>query len=109
MWVTPFHTPWGGLNPVSVRSLTLVAVTLLLLPARPAPAQGFDSTVFAALKWRDIGIYRGGRSGAGAGSASRGGEFWMGTTGGGGFKTTEGGGTRTPAADTDFRGPLRGT
>ncbi len=40
---------------MSVRSLTLVAVTLLLLPARSVLAQGFDSTVFAALKWRDIG------------------------------------------------------
>src|SRR3989441_888375 len=91
-------------TPVSVRSLTLVAVTLLLLPARSAPAQGFDSTVFAALKWREIGIYRGGRSVAVAGSASRGGEFWMGTTGGGVFKTTDGGDTWTPVTDKYFGG-----
>jgi len=91
---------------VSVRSLTLVAVTLLLLPARPAPAQGFDSTVFAALKWREIGIYRGGRSVAVAGSASRVGEFWMGTTGGGVFKTTDGGDTWTPVTDKYFGGTI---
>ena len=91
---------------MSVRSLTLVAVTLLLLPARPAPAQGFDSTVFAALKWREIGIYRGGRSVAVAGSASRVGEFWMGTTGGGVFKTTDGGDTWTPVTDKYFGGTI---
>src|SRR5207247_760789 len=95
-----------GLNAVSVRSLTLVAVTLLLLPARSALAQGFDSTVFAALKWRDIGIYRGGRSVAVAGSASRVGEFWMGTTGGGVFKTTDGGDTWTPVTDKYFGGTI---
>src|SRR6266576_3291184 len=81
-------------------------LTLLLLPARPAPAQGFDSTVFAALKWREIGIYRGGRSVAVAGSASRVGEFWMGTTGGGVFKTTDGGDTWTPVTDKYFGGTI---
>src|SRR5947199_1356127 len=93
-------------NPVSVRSLTLAAVTLLLVPARSAPAQGFDSTVFAALKWREIGIYRGGRSVAVAGSASRVGEYWMGTTGGGVFKTTDGGDTWTPVTDKYFGGTI---
>ena len=91
---------------MSVRSLTRVVVTLLLLPARPAPAQGFDSTVFAALKWRDIGIYRGGRSVAVAGSAARPAEYWMGTTGGGVFKTTDGGDTWVPVTDKYFGGTI---
>jgi len=91
---------------VSVRSLTLVAVTLLLFPAGSALAQGFDSTVFAALKWREIGIYRGGRSVAVAGSASRVAEFWMGTTGGGVFKTKDGGDTWAAATDKYFGGTI---
>src|SRR5882762_1204571 len=99
--VHPFRRP----NLVSVRSLTLVAVTLLF-PARSAPAQGFDSTVFAALKWRDIGIYRGGRSVAVAGSASRPAEYWFGTTGGGVFKSTDGGNTWLPVTDKYFGGTI---
>src|SRR2546426_10378711 len=80
-------------NPVSVRSLSLAAVTLLLFQARSAPAQAYDSTVFAALTWREIGIFRGGRSVAVAGSAARPNEYWFGTTGGGVFKSTDGGNT----------------
>src|SRR5439155_1142529 len=84
---------------VSARPLpfaaAVVALTAVLSSPRPASAQAtpYDSTVFAALKWREIGIFRGGRSVAVAGSASRPNEYWMGTTGGGVFKTTDGGKT----------------
>src|SRR2546427_6206434 len=44
-------------------------------------------------------LFRSGRSVAVAGSASRPNEYWMGTTGGGVFKTTDGGNTWLPAAD----------
>src|SRR2546425_9298591 len=73
---------------VSARPLpfaaAVVALTAVLSSPRPASAQAtpYDSTVFAALKWREIGIFRGGRSVAVAGSASRPNEYWMGTTGG---------------------------
>jgi hypothetical protein len=59
--------------------------------ASGASAQPYDSSLFAALKWREIGPYRGGRSVAVAGSDKRPYEYWMGTTGGGVFKTTDGG------------------
>ena len=91
---------------MSVRSLAFAAVTLLLFPARPAPAQAFDSTVFAALTWREIGIFRGGRSVAVAGSASRPNEYWAGTTGGGVFKTIDGGNTWLPVTDKYFGGTI---
>ena len=67
-----------------------------LLAQAPAP---YDSTVFAALKWREIGIFRGGRTVAVAGSGSRPNEYWMGTTGGGVFKSSDGGQTWLPASD----------
>ncbi len=89
-------------------ALAFLAACAALLPVRAAPAQAtpYDSTVFAALKWREIGIFRGGRSVAVAGSASRPNEYWMGTTGGGVFKTTDGGHTWMPATDKYFGGTI---
>src|SRR3989442_14109777 len=63
-------------SPVSPRLLPLgVALLSVLLGGAPrsatAQAVPYDSTVFAGLKWREIGIFRGGRSVAVAGSASR--------------------------------------
>ena len=88
----------------------VVALTAVLSSPRPASAQAtpYDSTVFAALKWREIGIFRGGRSVAVAGSASRPNEYWMGTTGGGVFKTTDGGDTWLPVTDKYFGGTIGG-
>src|SRR5437867_5633051 len=50
-----------------------------------------DAGPFGALRWRSIGPARGGRSIAVAGSASRPNEYYMGATGGGLWKTTDGG------------------
>src|SRR5579884_174781 len=75
-------------------------------PPGAAQAPGYDSTVFAALAWREIGIFRGGRSVAVAGSAARPNEYWMGTTGGGVWKTTDGGNTWVPASDKYFGGTI---
>ena len=74
-----------------------LGAALVAVPAARAQAapKSFDTLAFAALNWREIGIFRGGRSIAVAGSASRPNEYWMGTTGGGVFKTTDGGNTWT--------------
>ena len=71
-----------------------------------APAPRYDSLAFAALKWREVGPFRGGRSVAVAGSAARPYEYWFGTTGGGVFKTTDGGHTWSPASDKFFGGTI---
>lgn len=71
-----------------------------------APAVSFDSTVFTSVRWREIGPYRGGRSVAVAGSSSRLFEYWMGTTGGGVFKTTDGGLSWLPVTDKYFGGTI---
>jgi len=74
-------------------------------PAPTAPLT-FDSTVFTNLRWREIGPARGGRSAAVAGSVQRPNEYWMGTTGGGVFKTVDGGQNWSPASDRYFGGTI---
>jgi photosystem II stability/assembly factor-like uncharacterized protein len=70
--------------------------------AQPAPAT-FDETFFSGLRWRAIGPNRGGRSTAVAGSASRPNEYYFGATGGGLWKTTDGGTTWNPVSDGAFK------
>ena len=50
-----------------------------------------DPKLFEGLSWRSIGPYRGGRSVAAAGSVQRPKEYFFGATGGGVWKTTDGG------------------
>ena len=54
---------------------------------------------FGVLRWRSIGPPRGGRSIAVSGSATRPYEYYMGATGGGLWKTTDGGVTWRPVTD----------
>jgi photosystem II stability/assembly factor-like uncharacterized protein len=98
---------------MTVHRLTNALTTALfvgtLLPATAfaqRPATSYDTTAFAALTWRAIGPYRGGRSVAVAGSAQRPQEYYMGTTGGGVFKTTDGGITWLPVTDKYFGGTI---
>ena len=85
-----------------------VALTLAVAfgPAAVRAQGPYDTTAFAALKWREVGPYRGGRSVAAIGSAQRPLEYWMGTSGGGVFKTTDGGITWQPMTDKYFTGTI---
>jgi photosystem II stability/assembly factor-like uncharacterized protein len=65
-----------------------------------------DTSHFNALRWREVGPARGGRSVAVAGSALRPYEYWMGTTGGGVYKTTDGGMNWAPVTDRYFGGTI---
>ena len=68
--------------------------------ARPAGgSSASDSSLFAPYTWRNIGPNRGGRSIAVAGSPSRPNEYFFGATGGGLWKTTDGGTTWVPVTD----------
>ena len=84
-----------------------LGIAFLLVLASPAPAQQtLDSSLVSALRWREVGPYRGGRSVAVAGSVQRPWEYYMGTTGGGVFKTTDGGQSWTAITDKYFGGTI---
>ncbi len=69
----------------------------------PSPAVApIDPVLFGGLRWRSIGPARGGRSQAVAGSATRALEYYFGATGGGLWKTTDGGVTWRPVSDRAF-------
>ncbi len=88
----------------------ICAVSLLtgdVLPAQSQPAStagtGVDTALFGGLRWRSIGPARGGRSIAVAGSSSRRDEYYFGATGGGLWKTTDGGVTWRAVSDAFFK------
>ncbi len=74
----------------------LLTAILVLAAQRPTT---LDSTLLAAYKWRNIGPDRGGRSIAVSGVRSRPKEAYFGATGGGLWKTTDGGTTWFPVTD----------
>ncbi len=78
----------------------------VLKPATVPMAAPFDSLALGAIRWREVGPFRGGRSVAVAGSEARPNEYWMGTTGAGVFKTTDGGTNWAPMTDKYFGGTI---
>ena len=78
-----------------MRALYLTALLPLLAPApgtrNPEPAPAPDSALMASYRWRNIGPDRGGRSIAVSGVKGRPQEAYFGATGGGLWKTTNGG------------------
>src|SRR5687767_10499914 len=84
-----------------------IFIGLALLPVESVSdlhAQNtFDPARFPALQWRNIGPNRGGRSIAASGSPGRPYEFYFGATGGGLWKTTDGGTTWVPVTDGQLR------
>jgi photosystem II stability/assembly factor-like uncharacterized protein len=69
-------------------------------PAAGATSAGaVDPSLLQALEWRNVGPLRGSRSIAVAGSPTRPNEYYFGATGGGLWKTTDGGTTWNPVTD----------
>ena len=89
-----------------IRRAAFAAVaTAAFWPAALA-AQTVQPTAFNGLRWRELGPARGGRSVAVAGSVARPLEYWMGTTGGGVWKTVDGGVNWQPVTDRYFGGTI---
>ena len=79
------------------RSKVLAVCLALILPATAAAQR--DSLRLTGLRWREVGPFRGGRSVAVAGNPSRASEFWLGTTGGGVFKSINSGQSWAPVSE----------
>lgn len=72
---------------------------LLFLACVTLAAQPFDSDLYRAMRWRQIGPFRAGRVTAVAGIAGNAAIYYMGTPGGGLWKTVDGGTVWTPVSD----------
>jgi len=74
----------------SLFTIGLALLTLIALPDQPILAQGAETNpLFKDLTFRNIGPTRGGRATAVAGIHDKPGTFFMGSTGGGVWKTTD--------------------
>jgi photosystem II stability/assembly factor-like uncharacterized protein len=69
-------------------------------------AQTYEEKLYDAVQWRLVGPHRGGRSATVAGVASERNTFYFGATGGGVWKTTDGGRTWSNISDGYFGGSI---
>src|ERR1700720_767173 len=84
--------PYAMISTV-MRTLATLAVSALLLSAQP------DFNSLKELKYRNIGPFRGGRAVAVSGVTSQPSVYYFGGTGGGMWKTTDGGVNWAPVSD----------
>src|ERR1700676_2583875 len=83
-----------------IRFAAIFAATMMLvLSVIPAGAQTLDENALKAMKWRQIGPFRGGRALAVTGVAGDADTYYFGAVAGGVWKTTNAGGTWTPMSD----------
>lgn len=75
-------------------------------PAAPAGEENVQDPLFSKLKYRLVGPFRGGRSAAVAGSYKNRTTFYFGGTGGGVWKTADGGNNWTNISDKYFGGSI---
>src|SRR3954454_20047259 len=76
-----------------------VPLLLSLLAASSLSAQSFDPSLYSPMRWRQIGPFRAGRVSAVAGIPGDAATYYMGTPGGGVWKTVDGGMVWTPIFD----------
>jgi photosystem II stability/assembly factor-like uncharacterized protein len=85
-------------KPNFARTLILVFITALVAIA-PLKASQFDPALYAGMRWRLIGPFRGGRVSAVAGVIGQPGVYYMASPGGGVWKTTDAGVVWRPIFD----------
>lgn len=102
-----------GLVGLLVLCLLQVAVaqkkktTTATAPATASVATvAYEEALYSSLKWRSIGPFRGGRSAAVAGVAGKPNLYYFGATGGGVWRTMDGGGTWENISDGYFGGSI---
>ena len=85
--------------------LSILLLLLFCLPAQSVTA-AWDESKLEGLKWREVGPYRGGRSATVTGIGQDRETFYFGSTGGGVWKTTNGGGKWDNVSDGFFGGSI---
>jgi photosystem II stability/assembly factor-like uncharacterized protein len=81
------------------RILSALAALATLAAPTASRAQNYPTELYENLQWQNLGPARGGRSTAVAGSAARPMEYYFGATGGGLWKSVDGGTTWNPVTD----------
>src|SRR2546430_15123316 len=71
-------------------------------PASPVPSPAFDTSLYNALEWREIGPFRGGGGTAGGGHAAQPLALFFGGSGGGGWEAAARGGPRAAISDNEL-------
>ena len=86
--------------------LALAPSTIEAQKKRKTKSTGIDSALYSGLEYREIGPFRGGRSAAVTGVPRQPKLFYMGSTGGGVWRTTDGGQTYENISDGYFGGSI---
>jgi hypothetical protein len=95
-------------SPHGRRTRPILAASLSLVFALPLAAQQYPAEMLSGLHWRDVGPMRAGRTYGVSGNAAQPDTFYMGSVGGGVWKTENAGRTWFPIADDPVTGiPLR--
>ncbi|NNF26606.1 MAG: glycosyl hydrolase, partial [Gemmatimonadetes bacterium] len=85
--------------PQVLKTALAIAGAFLMAPAPAAAQESYSDAFWSSMEWRNVGPSRGGRSTAAAGSVDRPLEYYFGATGGGLWKTSDGGLTWSPVTD----------
>lgn len=75
-------------------------------PAAPAPASPISQTLYESVQWRCVGPWRGGRCAAVTGVSGKPNLYYFGSTGGGVWRTTDGGNSWHNISDGFFGGSI---
>jgi hypothetical protein len=89
----------SGLKRLAGISSVFLTILLFGLQVSALRAQTLDENSLNAMKWRQVGPFRGGRALAATGVAGDPLTYYFGSVAGGVWKTTNGGNTWTPMTD----------
>src|SRR5438309_2851970 len=91
---------------IVVKPRAMIKRALVFFFAAAASAATPDVSILKSLQYREVGPYRGGRADAVEGIANQPDVYYFGSTGGGVWKTTDGGQTWKPVSDGFFGGTV---